>query len=495
MRLIRSAIFLLKMQWAKLFGKLHDRASSIGDSNPDILLMQCPPWDTVMPALGIAYLSAYLRQHGYKTAILDLNISLYHLVAEDLKYLWDQKSYNYWVVDDLYKNTSSGLRDITNGFISQELNKFDVEFIGLSVNFSGIKFACEILKKIRETKPQAKIILGGWGCVNEHMRGLFPRGLVDVFVVGEGEEALKEVIEALRGKRNPKEVAGAVFAGQNDLQCRLREPIKDLDSLPRLTFEEFNLKKYTAPVIPLFTSRGCISSCNFCNDWRISKPFRYRSAKNVFDEIKYHTEFNRIKCFSFKDLLCNGNIARINLLSELIIDFGIQIHWDSQAIPLGEMTYELLCKLKKSGCVTLIYGVESFSDNVLKRMKKLFTRETAERVIRDTRRAGINTIINIIVGFPGETQECFLETYNAIERNRENITQIGALSTCLVNNDTDLEINAGNYGLILPSDANVRAKEWFTQDRENTYEIRRARAEKILGLLKELGLSYVTTTM
>jgi len=446
-----------------------------------------------MPPLGVSYLSGYLKKYGYKTSVFDLNIALYHFCPKDLKYLWDQKSYDYWVNEDLFKDTWGKLKSLTENALKQALERTETEFIGLSVNFAGIKFASQILRKIKEVKREAKIILGGWGCINEHMRGLFPKGFVDVFVVGEGEETLKEVIEVLRKHKDTANVAGAVFNNSRSVFTP-RPPIRDLDSLPILTFSEFNLKDYTTPVMPLFTSRGCISSCNFCNDWRISKPFRYRSARNVFEEIKYHTEKNCITCFSFKDLLCNGNMDRLNKLCDFLIDSGMQIHWDSQAIPLKEMTYELLCKLRKSGCVTLIYGVESFSDAVLRKMGKLFTKEAAEKVIRDTRRAGIGAIINIIVGFPGETEEDYQQTYKAIEKNREHITQIGAISTCLVNNDTDLEINSRNYGLILPSDPKIRAKEWATKDMQNTYQIRKARAQKIIALLDKLGLSYVTTT-
>ncbi len=247
--------------------------------------------------------------------------------------------------------------------------------------------------------------------------------------------------------------------------------------------------------MPLFTSRGCIGTCSFCNDWHISKPYRYRSAQNVFEEIKFHTEDKHIDVFSFKDLLCNGNIERLNLLSDLIINSGIKIRWDSQAIPRKEMTYELLCKLKKSGCETLIYGVESFSNKVLRRMKKIFTKEVAEKVIKDTHAVGISTMVNIIVGFPGETESDFQETYEAIERNQKFISQIGAISVCLVNNDSDLELYPENYGLVLPTDPKIRAKKWVSIDGENKYEIRKERAENILELINRVGLLYATITI
>lgn len=460
-----------------------------------ILLVQCPPWDIAMPPLGIAFLSSYLKKYGYKASVFDLNISLYRSAQRGLKYLWEQKSYNYWVDDELFKDAWFRLRGATNKCISEILQKIDTKYLGLSVNFASIKFASEAIKTIKGLRSEIKIILGGWGCINEHMRSLFPKELIDCFVVGEGEETLKEVIEAFEGNRNTADVLGAIFNKDSNSVYKPRPPITDLDFIPWSKFSEFDLDSYTTSVLALFTSRGCISRCSFCNDWNISKPYRYHSAQSVFEEIKYHIEDNHITVFSFKDLLCNGNIDRLNLLCDLIINSGLKFSWDSQAIPRKEMTYELLRKLKKSGCQTLIYGVESFSNNVLKQMRKLFTKEIAERVIRDTHAAGINTMINIIVGFPGETESDFQETCEAIERNQKYIAQIGAISVCLVNNDSELDINPNGYELALPTDLRIRAKQWASGDGKNTYEMRKKRAKKILELIDRIGLSYATITI
>lgn len=464
-------------------------------SSPGILLIQCPPWDTTMPPLGIAYLSSYLRKHGYNTSVFDLNIALYNLVNEDMKYFWDQKSYDWWIKDNLFEKTWAQLRENITICLNKILKKVDMQYIGLSVNFASIHLATEMLKIIKIIKNETKIILGGWGCMNAHMRTLFPKELIDVFVVGEGEEAIIEVIEALRGNKKASDVIGAIFNRDCRSVYKPRPPVMNLDSIPWPTFSEFHLDQYKSHVLPLFASRGCIGNCSFCNDWVISRPYRFRSGQNIFEEIKYHVENNHIDVFSFKDLLCNGNIGELNLLSDLIINLNLKINWDSQATSRKEMTYELLCKLRKAGCGTLIYGVESFSNNVLKRMRKLFNAEIAERVIKDTCKAEITTIINIIVGFPGETEEDFQETLEAIKRNKKYITQIGAISVCLINDRSDLEINPQNYGIVLLNDPKIRAKRWVSADGKNTYEVRQKRAERILELINQLGLSYETKTI
>lgn len=486
-----------------LFNKKANKNSSqennctqrIENSNAvDILLIQCPPWDVGMPPLGVAYLSGYLKKFHYKTCVCDLNIDLYNLAKKDEKFLWEQKSYDYWVNDSLFLKTWSQLEKQTSICLSEALKKINSPYIGLSVNFAGIHFAREVIKIIKQIKKETGVIVGGWGCVNEHMRSLFPKELVDVFIVGEGEETLKETMEALQDKREIDGIKGAIFNKAKNVQFKPRLPIMDLDTIPWPTFSKMDLNRYKDKSMPLFTSRGCIGTCSFCNDWPLSRPYRARSAEQVFEEIRYHVENNNINRLSFKDLSCNGSIDRLNSLSDLIINSGLRIHWDSQAIPRKEMTYELLCKLRKTGCETLIYGVESFSNNVLKGMRKIFTKETAEAVLKDTYNAGIHAMINIIVGFPGEKEEDFQETLEAIRRNRKYISQVGAISVCLVNNDSDLDINFKDYNINLPLDPAIRAKEWNTLDGSNDYELRKSRAEILLEQVNQLGLCFATKT-
>jgi len=461
----------------------------------DILLMQCPPWDNSMPPLGIAYLSNYLYHKGMKVTVYDLNAHLSKKVPEAGRFLWEQKSYDAWHNDERFKETWTLIEGLTRGSLEDVLGKCQPLCVGLSVNAAGISFAVKTIRLIKELKPDVHVIIGGWGCVNAHMRSLYPWDLVDAFVVGEGEETIKEVIDVFKENAAPEGIRGAIFTKLGENKFLPRRPIENIDEIPWPSYREFDLSLYTSPVLPIFASRGCIGHCSFCNDWPFSRPYRYRTAWHIFDEIRHHVEKYNIQVFSFKDLLCNGNVQQLEVLCDLIINSDLHIHWDSQAISRNEMTYEILVKMKQAGCSTLIYGIESFSDNVLKQMKKLFDAATCERVIRDTYRAGIAVFFNIIVGFPGETEADLEETMNAIRRNREYITQIGAVSTCLVNGNSELDNKAEHYGIVLSDDPQTRAKKWWSKDGSNTYEIRRARAEKVLALLQELHLTYATVTM
>ena len=461
----------------------------------DVLFMQCPPWDVSMPPLSIAYLASYLKECVYSVSVYDLNVALYHAAPPDKRELWEQKSYDEWFDDERFSQHWEALQQPLRTMLTAVLREKKPKCIGISVTIASKSFARKVLEVIRELDPAVKVLLGGWGCIDGYGRSLYPPDLVDVFVVGEGEQTVRELLDGYFRDHAFSPVPGAVINDSYKERFVPRPPIHDLDKIPWPRFAEFDLSLYTTKVLPLFTSRGCIGHCSFCNDWAVSRPYRHRSAENIFDEIHYHVTHNHISVFSFKDLLCNGNMHELERLCDRIISHRLTIHWDSQAIARKEMTLPVLNKLKRAGCETLIYGIESFSNSVLRGMKKLFTAEVCEQVIRDTHAAGIQVLFNIIVGFPGETEEHFQETVAMIKQNREFITAIGAVSTCLVNGQSELDLHTEVYGIVMPDDPCIRAKQWTSTDGANTYDVRQRRAREVMGLIHELGLSFETVTM
>lgn len=455
----------------------------------DILLIQSPPWDVQMPPLGIAYLSSYAKSKGFKPLVLDANIYLYNKANFEGKKWWHQNFYDQWIQEELFIAIKDFYRLEFDRLIDIILS-VETEFIGFSVNFASRLFTIELAKRIKERDKSKIIILGGFGCITEHMRSLFPKEVFDIFVIKEGEEVLCEILDFHKKQKAFDQIPGIIINKNgvlSDYVCR--QPIKDLDAVPFPTFEEFYLSLYHNNSLPLLMSRGCIGKCTFCNDHEMSAPFRFRSAQHVVNEIKSHIQNYRISDFSFKDLLCNGNPKELDLFCDMIIESGLIISWESQAIPKKDLTLDLLLKMKKSGCRTLIYGVESYSDKVLNRMGKFFTKEDVAKVLADTRRAGIRSLVNIIVGFPGETEQDFIDTCNFLKTQRRNIYSIGAVSSCLINNDTALERYPERFGLNLPHDANLRSGGW-TDNSGNTMQLRTKRLKIISTLIKKLDLPF-----
>jgi radical SAM superfamily enzyme YgiQ (UPF0313 family) len=459
---------------------------------PDVLFVFCPPWDVYMPPLGISYLASTLGKLNFEVLIFDINIQLFNKLDECDKELWRAEKYNYWVDKGLFCALKSKFHEYIK-VAADKIIETGAKIIGFSVHMSNRLFTIEVAKEIKKRSKDKLVVFGGYGCSNEQMRHEVPEGVVDIFVVGEGEETIVEIMTRINNRMRIENIEGAIIVSNSkSAGLNLRKPMEDLDSIPFPTYREYFLENYIDPTLPLLISRGCIGKCAFCNDYVLAHPYRARSAKNVFEEIIYHFNNNGVTSYSFKDLLCNGNIKNLEELCDLIIKEGLNLTWDSQAIPKRDMSLEVLLKLKKAGCHTLIYGVESFSDSILKKMRKYFTAEDAIEVLKLTKKAGIRTLINIIVGFPGEGEEDFMQTYNAIKENNDYIDMFSSLNTCCVNADCDLDTAHEDYGIILPDNPYERALKWHTPD-GNTYQLRKERALKVLSLLDELGISYMCT--
>jgi coproporphyrinogen III oxidase-like Fe-S oxidoreductase len=152
------------------------------------------------------------------------------------------------------------------------------------------------------------------------------------------------------------------------------------------------------------------------------------------------------------------------------------------------MTADDFVLLKRAGCVSLSFGIESFSDDVLARMGKRFDAATAAEALRRAKAAGLATLVNLIVGFPGETEATFAETCEFVRRHANLIDRVGALSTCIVVAQCPLEKDPAAFGIVLPAPEHWR--QWHTADGTNTYEIRVDRLRRLARALDEAGVAH-----
>ncbi len=438
----------------------------------DILLIHLPPWGVFAPPLGIAYISSFLRKNGVNADIFDMNIELYNRTKE--KGLWDFERKDEWNNRIAFDRIKTSL-DSEIASCVEKILSVGSKYIGLSINQNGILLALEIARRIKETRD-GPIIAGGWACYNKHEREILAKdGLIDIFVVGEGEEALHELIGALDRGEETDNVKGA------------GEISEDLDKLAFPTYEEFDLSHYQEDILCVLSSRGCMGRCVFCNDRRYQGAIRCRSPRMIIDEIAYHVTNNKIHEFSFNDLVINGNLTHLSQWTDLIIEKNLNIKWRGQAITRPDMDFELLYRMREAGCDTLQFGIESGSDRVLKNMRKMFRASDAERVLAMVHKAGIKTWINLIVGFPGEEEEDFVKTGDFIKRNRHNIDCLSSINSCNVVFGSDLMDFREEYGIILSENPELLETDWHLND-DNCNRLRKERGNRLTSLARELGL-------
>ena len=128
--------------------------------------------------------------------------------------------------------------------------------------------------------------------------------------------------------------------------------------------------------------------------------------------------------FRFNDSLINGDLDWLARLADTLVAEGIAIKWHGNARIHPRMDRPYLDRLAAAGLTGLLYGVESGSDKILRRMKKGVRAADIPRVLRDTHDAGIWTHGFFILGFPGETDSEALQTVDLLLDRLEDLDSL-----------------------------------------------------------------------
>ena len=124
----------------------------------------------------------------------------------------------------------------------------------------------------------------------------------DVVIIGEGEQSMTEVVEALRdrGPHRLHGIAGVVFRDEDGAIVRneAREQIRDIDSLPWPDRDAIDIKRYVdiwrehhgMGSVNLITARGCPYKCNWCSHAVYGYSHRRRTPEDCADEVAHIME-------------------------------------------------------------------------------------------------------------------------------------------------------------------------------------------------------------
>lgn len=460
----------------------------------DILLTICPPWDIQAPPIGIGFLHGYLVSRGFSPALLDLNIEIYHRMSDASRAnLFGFGDFTKWEGD--YESVSEPF-DPHVAYAVERILSYGAPVVGFSLYHSNLDPSFRIIRRLKELSPDTVVVLGGASCTDRFDRPHLPYELVDCVVLGEGELPLERILPLLKEGRSPKSVQGVIRSEEEFLENPGIAPsIMDLDEIPYPTYVGLDLSLYSEPgMIRLMGSRGCVCRCAFCNETYWVKRFRCRSGRHIVGEMSYMHDTYGVEHFKFSDLVLNGNLKALDEQCDILLQLRKPIYWHGQGVLRKDMTAELLRKMHLAGCRSIDYGLEAGSDSVLKRMRKPYTTEVASRILKATVEAGIECGINIIVGFPGESEKEFLETLAFLENNRGNYHKIANLSTCLITPHSDVDNNPDKYGISVPKIHDFWCQwEDVHQEDNATSALRREKLQRVVEFARREGihLDYV----
>jgi radical SAM superfamily enzyme YgiQ (UPF0313 family) len=317
--------------------------------------------------------------------------------------------------------------------IVEIIGKSDYDLIGMGgliTVYGYMGWFADICKQLHPGKP---VILGG-NAVTPIPHLIMKNTRADIACIGEGEETLVEVADAIENKRPFKGIPGIWYRNKDGtiINNDARKAIADLDTIPWADRDMFpteiyvnnsvgtiNSRKWidgewenTEQKVKSFIvrlSRGCPYRCTFCYHDFMGQRFRLRSPEAVFKEIKYLVERYSINYFGLGDDMATADRKRFSRLCRMITDSKIGIKF-FVAVRANLVTEDFLILLKDSGCEMVCMGIESASQKILDTMKKQVTVEEQRRAVQLVKKHFGWVDATFIIGYPGETMETVRET-------------------------------------------------------------------------------------
>jgi len=302
-----------------------------------------------------------------------------------------------------------------------ELHDFDkYDLIGFSSTSPQMPDTMKLLDLVKQVNPNARTVIGG-----PHATALYH--LRESGIVDPNIEDLKKF--------------DTIFAGEGEstenmfkLGWQKGKLIKDLDSTPIPDRSFIGMGSYHFDLMgkkatSIQTQRGCPGACTFCcgRDMEMYNKVRTHSPSRVIQELDDINEKYGIDSFMWYDDEVNVNTARLEELCDRLSkrDYKHRGFVRSDYITRHPESVDWL---RKAGFVKLCSGVESGSDNVLRRIKKGVTVEQNYEALRLIGEAGIHYEAFIIIGHPDETRDDVRQTIDWLKRAQPDDFDINVLT-------------------------------------------------------------------
>lgn len=168
---------------------------------------------------------------------------------------------------------------------------------------------------------------------------------------------------------------------------------------------------------------GCSQKCGYCVVREFRGPSYSESYEDISDEVKYCVEQCGMKVLQLEGVnsieYFHESVGDIvDLCKRLLKDFPDTYFMVGQINPFDVNRFTRLMDLIGSEphmIKTCLVPIQSGSNTALARMHRPHTQETLRKLFEHARKCGVEYTIEIIPGFPGETEEEFMDTYNFLD--------------------------------------------------------------------------------
>lgn len=313
--------------------------------------------------------------------------------------------------------------------ITEYITKGGYNVVGISCISA---FECVATQRIAEAAKRASediyVVVGGYQATSDALNLMEKIPAIDIVVLSDFEPVAGPLYTALEGGLSPGEVPNLMYRDNGRIRTSEKKHITiQPEDLPIYDYSlvEPYLKYYA--IFAIEASRGCPYSCSYCQEKAMRQYYAAKDASTAVDEIidtaNYIGQYAEPVTFFYSDPLWG-------LKSAWVKDFCLQLAERRDEINLedfgwiveahiGQFGDEELALMKKAGCMSIGYGVESLSPEILKIMNKTphpdkyiaSVFDTVEKTLEND----IQAMLFFLFGIPGETQGTVKETLTKMQ--------------------------------------------------------------------------------
>jgi radical SAM superfamily enzyme YgiQ (UPF0313 family) len=390
---------------------------------------------SITPPLGLAYVAGALEAAGQTVHVVD-------------------------AVTEAPKKHTRYFRGYLVGLGFDELAERipdDTKIVGITALFTHEWPAIiQLIEAIKRRLPEVPIVLGG-----EHVTSMPELCLLtseaDYLVLGEGEETMVELVDALDrgtplaemlgiGYRQDGDVAGGgdgaaahVAGGGNGAAAHVvvnprRTRTMGIDDIAWPAWHLIDLDTYHEhrwmggmwshnKSVPILATRGCPYQCTYCSAPNMWTPrWIPRDPKQVVDEIQHYYDEHGARNFPFQDLTAIIQRQWIIDFCQELLARGLDLTWQMPTGTRSEAIDEEVAQLlKQTGMISMAYAPESGSETTRQLIKKKMKSDRMYESMRAAVKAELNVMVFMVIGFPHDTEEHLAENYGFLD----TIAEIG----------------------------------------------------------------------
>jgi len=232
----------------------------------------------------------------------------------------------------------------------------------------------------------------------------------DGVVVGEGEAALPALLARLGRGRDPRDAPGLAWLDNGRVRRNRRPRPVDLDRYPPFSARH---RRYAATEI----SRGCPHACRFCQSTGLmGRRMRHRSLDAVIAAVERgracglrHQRFVSTSALAYGS--ADGRTPELKAVEVLLreaarvfgrgsVFFGT---FPSEVRPETVSAEALALITRFTATERIVIGLQTGSDRLLEELHRGHTAAEVVRAVELIRGAGLEPVVDLIFGLPGET--------------------------------------------------------------------------------------------